>query len=91
MVQQEQWKKKTILKLFKRSVQKWKVRYLTYVADGDAKIFRELNKAEIYGKDKKVQKLECTKKKAAAKNGGKKTASACFIPLSEEMKEIHKK
>ena len=44
--------------LFKRSVEKNKMRYTKYVADGDCKIYKALNEMR-YGPGIKIQKMEC--------------------------------
>ena len=47
------------LKLFKRSVDRFGLRYLHYVADGDAKILKHLQIAKPYP-GKKIEKHECS-------------------------------
>merc|ERR1739842_273754 len=47
------------LKLFRRSVERFGLRYLHYVADGDAKILKHLQIAKPYP-GKKIKKHECS-------------------------------
>lgn len=45
--------------LWRRSVQRHKLRYTTLLSDGDAKTFAELTKIKPYGEDIEIDKEEC--------------------------------
>ena len=45
--------------LWRRSVQRHKLRYTTLLSDGDAKTFAELTKIKTYGEDIEIDKEEC--------------------------------
>ena len=45
--------------LWRRSVQRHKLRYTTLLSDGDAKTFAELTKIKPYGEDTEIDKEEC--------------------------------
>lgn len=48
-----------MLKIFRRSEEKYKAQYLNYIGDGDTKTFLELKKSHVYGADKELKKVEC--------------------------------
>ena len=45
--------------VWRRSVQRHKLRYTTFLSDGDAKTFAELTKIKPYGEDIEIDKEEC--------------------------------
>lgn len=47
------------LEIFKRSLSSRKVRYVEYLGDGDSRGFSKVEKANVYGSDVTVKKLEC--------------------------------
>ena len=47
-----------ILELFKRSLD-YKIRYTSYISDGDTKSFAILSAEEPYGSDHKIEKMDC--------------------------------
>jgi len=49
----------SIVKMFLRSINRYSVKYLTYIGDGDSKTFGGILKAEPYGKEHPVIKKEC--------------------------------
>ncbi|KYN09153.1 hypothetical protein ALC57_18735 [Trachymyrmex cornetzi] len=49
----------SIIEMFKRSVKKYKVRYLNYIGDSDSKTYSGIIKAAPYGDDVLIKKKEC--------------------------------
>ena len=48
-----------MIRIFKRSEEKHGVHYTKYIGDGDSKTFFNITKAQPYGKEIKIEKLEC--------------------------------
>lgn len=48
------------VRCFKRSEQKYGLRYTKYLGDGDSKAFTSVNGESVYGNSVVVEKLECT-------------------------------
>ena len=48
-----------MIKIFKRSEDKYNVQYTEYIGDGDSKTYLHLVQAKPYGHDVKIDKLEC--------------------------------
>ena len=48
-----------MIKIFERSEEKHKVQYTEFIGDGDSKTFPNLVKAQPYGPDVEIKKLEC--------------------------------
>ena len=47
------------IRIFSRSIDKYKFRYMCMLSDGDSKTFSKLTEMSIYGEKKEIQKLEC--------------------------------
>ena len=47
------------LSIFQRSVEKYNLRYLEYIGDGDSSSFQEVENSKPYGNDISLRKLEC--------------------------------
>lgn len=47
------------LAVYKRSLTKHGVKYITYLGDGDSKAYKTIAAANVYEKDFPIQKLEC--------------------------------
>lgn len=45
--------------IFKRSVEKYNLRYVKYLGDGDSKGYQDVQESEPYGSNVKISKLEC--------------------------------
>ena len=48
-----------VLDMFKRSVEKKDLRYLSFIGDGDSSTFKTVSEAKPYGSDVVVEKKEC--------------------------------
>jgi len=48
-----------VIEMFKRSIEKFKVKFKNYIGDGDAKTFKNLQESAPYGKECVVTKKEC--------------------------------
>lgn len=55
----EKMKVDGVIGMFKRSEEKYNVKYANYIGDGDTKTFRTLINASPYGNEFEVKKLEC--------------------------------
>lgn len=47
------------ISIYQRSEEKYNVRYLEYLGDGDSKAFSKVNELKVYGNDIEIRKLEC--------------------------------
>jgi len=48
-----------VIEMFKRSIEKFKVKFKNYIGDGDAKTFKNLQESAPYDKECVVIKKEC--------------------------------
>lgn len=90
-----------VTKIFERSVQKYNVRYIEYLEDGDSNGLASVVTAQPYGTDVSIKKLECIEhvqkrmgsriKTYADKNKGEKLSDGKALSGKNHLnKKIHK-